>query len=226
MLQIEPTVLIRKLNRYCTRALEAAAGVAVSRGHYEITVEHLLSQLVQDPAADVQIILLQFGIDPGRVLKALTRSLESQRSGNTGRPVFSPHMLAWMQDAWLLSSAEHGWTALRSGALLSALLISPHTYTSGAFIDQFEPVAKEELRKKLPSYAEGSLEDDQMQEAAISADRKRIKQLHQIYPELAGGAEVPNGPLPIIKLKFAESFATWGISLPEDDVANRRRGKI
>ena len=162
MLQIEPTVLIRKLNRYCTSALEAGAGVAVSRGHYEITVEHLLSQLCQDPAADMQVILLQFGVDPGRVLKALTRSLESQRSGNTGRPVFSPHMLSWMQDAWLMSSAEQGWTVLRSGALLSALLISPHTYTSGPFIDQFEPVAKEELRKKLASFVEGSIEDDQM----------------------------------------------------------------
>jgi hypothetical protein len=69
-------------------------------------------------------------------------------------------------------------------------------------------------------------EDDQMQEAAIRADRKRTQQLHEIYPELADGAEVPNGPLPIIKLNFAQSFATWGIFLPEDDVVNRRRGKI
>ncbi len=161
MLQIEPTVLIRKLNRYCTSSLEGAAGVCVSRGHYEITVDHLLFQLCQDPAADIQMILLQFGVDPGRVLKALNRSLEGQRSGNTGRPVFSPHMLSWIQDAWLLSSAEQGWTSLRSGALLSALLLSPHTYTGGSFVDQFEEVPKEELRRKLASYVEGSVEDEQ-----------------------------------------------------------------
>jgi len=50
--------------------------------------------------------------------------------------------------------------------------------------------------------------------------------LHKLYPELAQGAEVPDGPLGKIKLLFAEAFATWAISLPEETVAKRLRGKI
>ncbi len=63
-------------------------------------------------------------------------------------------------------------------------------------------------------------------EMAERSERKRKKKLHESYPELARGAEVPDGPLPIIKLHFAECFASWGICLPEDVVAERRRGKI
>lgn len=56
--------------------------------------------------------------------------------------------------------------------------------------------------------------------------RDRTQRLHQLYPELAAGAEVPAGPLGKIKLCFAESFAMCGICLPQDDVVNRRSGTI
>jgi hypothetical protein len=39
------------------------------------------------------------------------------------------------------------------------------------------------------------------------------------------GAKFPNGPLGFIKLCFAEGLGFWGISLPEDDVVHRRRGR-
>jgi len=157
------------LNRYGTRALESAAGVCVSRGHYEVKVEHLLSELLQDPAADVQMILYHFGVDHGRLQKALTRQLEGEKTGNTGRPVFSPLLLTWFQDSLLLSSAEYGWTAIRSGALFSMIVISAHSYTSGAWVELLSDISKEELRKQLPSIAGQSLEADSEPGAAMSA---------------------------------------------------------
>jgi hypothetical protein len=63
-------------------------------------------------------------------------------------------------------------------------------------------------------------------EMMARANRERKQRLHQLYPELAAGAEIPAGPLGRIKLSFAESFAMWDICLPEEDVVNRRRGKI
>ena len=55
--------LIRKLDRTCTKALEAAAGLCVSRTHYEVTVEHLLAVLVEDTTSDVGPILKHFEIE-------------------------------------------------------------------------------------------------------------------------------------------------------------------
>ena len=42
MMPIELKPLLGRLNRTSARALEGAAGVCVSRGHHEVTTEHLL----------------------------------------------------------------------------------------------------------------------------------------------------------------------------------------
>ena len=73
MTEVDMKALLGRLNRYCTRSLEAAAGVCVSRGHYEVGIEHLLLQLLDDEAADVQTILKHFEIDPSRLRKVLQR---------------------------------------------------------------------------------------------------------------------------------------------------------
>jgi len=169
MLQLDPAAIIRTLNRHCTQALEASAGVCVSRGHYEVTVEHLLSQLLVDPNADLYLILRHYGVDQGKVEAALQRHLEAQRSGNAGRPVLSPLMLTWLQDAWLLGSTEHRLTATRSGVLLLALLLSPHSYTSGAYIDLLDEIPRDALRRELLSIIAGSMETEEQRPAAIGA---------------------------------------------------------
>jgi len=61
---------------------------------------------------------------------------------------------------------------------------------------------------------------------AAEAAREQTENLHRLYPELAAGADVPHGPLGLLKLRFAESFAAWSIGLPDDDVVCRRRGSI
>jgi ADP-ribosylglycohydrolase len=56
--------------------------------------------------------------------------------------------------------------------------------------------------------------------------RERRAFLHERYPELAAGADAPDGPLGLIKLRFAKAFAAWRLSLPDEDVAARRRGTL
>src|ERR1051326_241976 len=92
MIGVDIKSLLRRLNRFCTRALEGAAGLCVSRGHYEVTTEHLLLKMLDDPNGDLQPILRHFEIEPAYVQKALQRTVEELRSGNAGRPVFSPLM--------------------------------------------------------------------------------------------------------------------------------------
>ena len=72
--------------------------------------------------------------------------------------------------------------------------------------------------KKYPKYSENSRIEPM--------PRPVEKKVSDIYPELADGAKVPDGPLGLIKLCFAEDFEHWGLYLPEEDVVQRRRGKI
>ena len=53
MLTVDIKSLLKRLNSYCTSCLEGAAGLCVSRTHYEVTVEHVLVKLLENPHFEV-----------------------------------------------------------------------------------------------------------------------------------------------------------------------------
>jgi type VI secretion system protein VasG len=147
MVEVDLKKLVSRLNRFCTRALEAAAGNCVSRTNHEVTVEHMLAAMMEDPNADIQQALHKFEIDPGRVLKTLSRDLDNLRTGNQGRPVFSPLLTQWFQHAWLIASVEHGQAEVRSANLFQALLASPARLAGGDYIDILSDIPAAELKR-------------------------------------------------------------------------------
>ncbi len=159
MIGVDIKSLLRRLNRYSTRSLEASAGLCVSRGHYEVTIEHMLTELLEDTAADIQAILKHYGADPSRLQKALQRTLEDLRSGNPGKPVFSPQLLEWFQEGWLIASIDLGLSEIRSGVLLAALVGNPGRYATGEYMDSLQGVSPEELRRKFFDITRGSTEE-------------------------------------------------------------------
>jgi type VI secretion system protein VasG len=114
--------LIGKFNDHSRRALEAAAGLTLSRSHYNVELEHWLLKLAEPRQADVGLILRRFDIDTGRFLTELNAALDRMRTGNARPPGLSPDIIAAAKQAWLLASVEHGLARLRSGHLLWALL--------------------------------------------------------------------------------------------------------
>ncbi len=148
-MEVDIKGLINKLNGTCRRALEAAAGNCVSRGHYEVTVEHLLLQFLEDPNGDVQAVLRHFEINPAGILRTVQHVLDRQRAGNTGRPVFSPLLLSWVQDGWLAASVDLGDDRVRSGALFLVLVQRPDRYTDEDLSGYLEPIRRDELKRDL-----------------------------------------------------------------------------
>lgn len=172
MLSPDPSALLRKMNHYCTKALESAAGSCMSRGHYEVTVEHFLFELVQDVNADIRILLFCYNIDHSRFISSLQRLLEKQRTGNTGRPVFSPMLINWLKDSWMLGSIEHKITRIRSGVLFTTLILQPSTYTAADYTDQLSDIPRDDLRKKLPTLCTGSHEEESVATSATTTTAK------------------------------------------------------
>ncbi|MBL8723410.1 MAG: type VI secretion system ATPase TssH [Planctomycetes bacterium] len=158
MVDVDVKAVVSRLNPTCRKALERAAGASVSRQHYEVTVEHLLAALAEDPYSDVQSILRHFGIDPGRVQRGLVAVLDRLRSGNQGRPVFSPLLFDWFKDAWLLGSLSHRDTAIRSGHLLHALVDGGMRLAGGDYANLFDAVSKRELAEQLDAITKDSQE--------------------------------------------------------------------
>jgi len=159
MLTVDIKNLLSRLTPHCTRALEGAAGLCVSRTHYEVTVEHLLAKLIEDPQGDLPLILRQFEIDPAAVQRGLEQTIERLHTGNGGKPVFSPVLIQWFQDAWLISSIDLADDRIRSGALLAALLAKPLQLAEGKYVDTLRPIARETLLKQFGGIVLGSVEN-------------------------------------------------------------------
>lgn len=158
MITVDIKSLLGRLNGYCTRCLEAAAGYCVSRAHYEVTVEHFLAKLLEDPQSDLPLIFRQFDLDPGRVQKAIEQTIEEFRTGNAAKPVFSPLLMELFQEAWLIASVDLEENRLRSGALLIALLNKPTQFATGRYVDLLSAVGKDALRTQFWEVVKGSVE--------------------------------------------------------------------
>ena len=149
MAKVELKSLIRKLNQPCHKILEAAAGLCVSRAHYEIAPEHLFAKMLEDLTGDVALILRRFEIETPRLVSALQRDLDDMKSGNPGKPVFSQLVPEWFQESWVLGSLDFGLTEIRSGALFAGLMENPHRYLTGRAGDLIDEISKEKLKKEF-----------------------------------------------------------------------------
>src|SRR5690242_12788339 len=122
MATIDLKQLVGRLNDPCRRALEAAAGLTLSRTHYNVEIEHWLLKLADAADGDLTAILRHYEIDQGRFLTDLNRALEKLKTGNSRAPSLAPDIVELGKQAWLLASLEQGATRIRSGHLLWALL--------------------------------------------------------------------------------------------------------
>ena len=122
MAAIDLKQLVGRLNDPCRRALEAAAGLTLSRTHYNVEIEHWLLKLADAADGDLSAILRHYEIDQGRFLTDLNRALEKLKTGNSRAPSLAPDIVELGKQAWLLASLEQGATKIRSGHLLWALL--------------------------------------------------------------------------------------------------------
>ena len=111
-----------RLNEPCRRALEAAAGLTLSRTHYNVEIEHWLLKLADRADGDIAAILRHYEIDQGRFVTDLNRALEKLKTGNARAPSLAPDIVELGKQAWLLASLEQGAARIRSGHLLWALL--------------------------------------------------------------------------------------------------------
>ncbi|OYO27932.1 type VI secretion system ATPase TssH [Janthinobacterium sp. PC23-8] len=168
MLLVELKPLVGRLNQYCKQALEDGVGLCVARGHYEITVEHLLSKLFGELSADLPLLLRQSGVDAAVVRRAIDQSLDQMRSGNAARPAFSPLLLELLQDAWLIASVNLLENRIRSGAILLALLARASYYASGDYAAALRTLNRETLMLELGKIGSVSIEADT---TGSSADR-------------------------------------------------------
>ena len=114
--------LIGKVDDATRSALEAAAGLCVSRTHYDVEIEHYLLKAIDSSDNDIALILRQYGVDRSRLTNELQRSLDKLKSGNARSPAFSPLLVKMLTEAWTVATIEYDVDQIRTGFTLLALL--------------------------------------------------------------------------------------------------------
>src|SRR6516164_1311972 len=153
--------LVGKLNSTCRRALEAAAGLCLSRTNYNVEIEHWLLKLLEPQNTDLTRIFKHYGVDLSRLNRDLTKSLDGLRTGNARAPELSIEVLDAMREAWTLTSLEYQSYRIRSGYLLAALLTDRNL--SGRVRNSSAELAKipgEQFQKDAAALVAGSSEDE------------------------------------------------------------------
>ncbi|MBN9563726.1 MAG: type VI secretion system ATPase TssH [Alphaproteobacteria bacterium] len=159
MAAIDLKSLVGRLDEHCRRALEAAAGLTLSRSHYNVEIEHWFAKLIDGNGTDIPLILRHYEVDEGRFRADLTRGLDRLKTGNARAPSLSPDIVELAKQAWLLASIEHGLTRLRSGHLLWALLADESlARRAGELSSQLARITPDALKRDILTITSASTE--------------------------------------------------------------------
>jgi type VI secretion system protein VasG len=161
--------LIGKLNDTCRGALEAAAGLCLTRTHYDVDIEHLFLKLSELPDTDLQRLLRHYEIDQARLARDLTRALDRLKTGNARTPALSPRIPRLITEAWTIASIDFGATRIRSGHLLLALIADDDlARLARESSEVFQKFSLEDLQRHFPDLVAGSGEDKAETQAAAA----------------------------------------------------------
>ncbi|WFV07879.1 type VI secretion system ATPase TssH [Citrobacter freundii] len=158
MIQIDLSTLVKRLNPFAKQALEMAASECMSQQAAEITVSHVLIQMLAIPRSDLRVITERAGIEVEALRQTLTvENYASTRSADS-YPSFSPMLVEWLKESWLLASAEMQQNELRGGVLLLALLHSPLRYVLPATAQLLTTINRDQLQQDFAGWTKESAE--------------------------------------------------------------------
>lgn len=158
MIQIDLATLVKRLAPFAKQALEAAASECMSQQAAEITVAHVLLQMLATPRSDFRVIAERAEISGEELRQALTVENYAAARSSDSYPSFSPMLVEWLKEAWLLASAEMQQTELRGGVLLLALLHSPLRYLPPAAARLLTAINRDQLRQDFAGWTKESAE--------------------------------------------------------------------
>ncbi len=167
--------LIGKLNPSSQRALEAAAGLCLSKTNYNVEIEHWLVKLLEQPGNDICLLLKHFGVDQAKVMAGLAKAIDGFKTGNARPPLLSPEVCVLIRQAWLVASVDYNDTDVRGARILQALLseesIAPRAVAVSDELRKIAPdVLAREADRVLPRSIESELPDADTPAGASAGD--------------------------------------------------------
>jgi len=158
---VDSGAVIKALNKTCVNALQAAAGLCLSRTNYSVEIEHWLFKLTEVNDTDLSRIFRHFEIDSSRLQRDLTRALDRLKTGNARTPSLSPSIDQLVRSAWVYATLQYKAPLVRSGHLLLALLEDEQLGRLARDAStEFSKIKLETLSSGMASLIAGTIEDE------------------------------------------------------------------
>lgn len=152
MITIDLKSLVNKLNEPCRAALESAAGLCLSRTHYNIEIEHWILKLLELPDSDIVALVDKYDLNHGQLVADLNKELDRVKTGNTRAPALSPNIVDLATNAWMLASIDYNHSQTTSAHILAALLLDDSLRRSTEITSgELKKIAPESVRALLPN---------------------------------------------------------------------------
>jgi len=159
MSDISRVALFGKLNNVGYKAIEGATVFCKLRGNPYVEVVHWLHQMLQLQNSDLHCIVKAFALDPGKLARDITETLDRLPRGATSISDLSPHIEDSVERAWVWATLKYGDTQVRTGYLVIAMLKTPALRNLLSGISrEFEKIKADQLADNYDKICAGSPE--------------------------------------------------------------------
>ncbi len=160
MSDISRVALFGKLNSVCYKAIEGATVFCKMRGNPYVELIHWLHQILQLQDSDLHKVIQHFGLDPARLAKDFTDSLDSLPRGSTSISDLSSHVEEAVERGWVFGTLMFGESQVRSGFLVVGILKTKGLGNALLNISkEFSKIKPETLTDEFYDIVSGSSED-------------------------------------------------------------------
>src|SRR3990172_6433686 len=125
MSEIGRAALFGKLNSLGYKSLESATVFCKLRGNPYVELVHWIHQILQLQDSDLHRLIRHFGIDPARLAKDFTESLDRLPRGSTSISDLSSHVEEAVERGWVMSTLMFRDPQVRTGYLITGILKTP-----------------------------------------------------------------------------------------------------
>jgi type VI secretion system protein VasG len=122
---ISRVALFGKLDALAYKAVEGAAVFCKLRGNPYVELVHWVNQILQEQNSDLHCIVRAFGVDPGKLARDITDSLDRLPRGASSISDLSAHIQDSVERAWVWATLKFGDSAVRTGYVIVAILKTP-----------------------------------------------------------------------------------------------------
>jgi type VI secretion system protein VasG len=160
MSEIPRTSLFGKLNSLAYKAIEGATVFCKMRGNPYVELVHWLHQILNGPDSDLHRIIKEFSLDPSRLARDLTESLDKLPRGSTSISDLSSHIEEAVERGWVYGTLMFGETQVRTGHLVVGILKTrglAHALTG--ISKEFQKINADSLADRFAKIVSGSPED-------------------------------------------------------------------